>query len=234
VVAGGSVAGSTLSCSAGSWEGDQAAAFLFRAPQSFAYQWSVGGTDIAGANAGTYTASTAGDHRCRVSASNATGTTSQTSAPHTVAALPLPLVRATISLLRATRTVFAVGRLSTPLSARTTVVRRRPPPRGTVFSFRLDLAATVRIAIRKTATGRRVGRLCLPNTRARRTRPRCLRTITVATLTRTARPGLNRVAFSGRIRGRALAPGRYRAVLTARNSAGTSAPRSLGFRIVRP
>jgi hypothetical protein len=59
-----------------------------------------------------------------------------------------------------------------------------------------------------------------------------VRLVTKATLRRSARVGLSRIAFSGRIRGRALPAGRYRATFTAANSAGTSQPRALGFRIV--
>ena len=46
--------------------------------------------------------------------------------------------------------------------------------------------------------------------------------------------GLNRIAFSGRIRGRALSAGFYRAAFTAANTAGSSALRALSFRIVAP
>jgi hypothetical protein len=63
--------------------------------------------------------------------------------------------------------------------------------------------------------------------------PRCTRTITVATLAREGHAGLNRVTFSGRIAGKALGPGRYRALFTAINGAGASAPHLLGFTIVR-
>jgi hypothetical protein len=44
--------------------------------------------------------------------------------------------------------------------------------------------------------------------------------------------GLNRIAFSGRVRGRALLPGRYRDAFTAANTAGTSPVRALSFTIV--
>ena len=79
---------SVLSCSQGRWAPDLVGSFLYRAPHSFAYRWSVNGAAISGATASTYTASGPGDYRCRVTASNAAGGTSQTSAPHTVAAPP--------------------------------------------------------------------------------------------------------------------------------------------------
>jgi hypothetical protein len=88
VVTGGSALGSVLSCSQGTWAPDLVGSFLYRAPHSFAYRWSVNGAAISGASASTYTASEPGDYRCRVTASNPAGGTSQTSAPHTVAPPP--------------------------------------------------------------------------------------------------------------------------------------------------
>jgi hypothetical protein len=57
--------------------------------------------------------------------------------------------------------------------------------------------------------------------------------VTIATLTRSAHPGLNKVAFSGRIRGKALTPGRYQATFKAEDSAGVSPAQMLSFTIVR-
>ena len=143
---------------------------------------------------------------------------------------PPPPTKATISSLGETNSVFVVGRASTPLTGRTAATRHK---QGTVFSFRLDQAATVRIAIQTKARGRRVGRICKAESRTLRHKPRCTRTLTIATLTRTGHAGLNKVAFTGRIRGRALKPGRYMAVVTAIDTAGASRPRSLGFTIVK-
>ena len=50
---------------------------------------------------------------------------------------------------------------------------------------------------------------------------------------RTAHAGLNTVPFTGRIRGKALKPGRYQAVFTATNAAGTSGPQAIAFTIVK-
>jgi DNA-binding beta-propeller fold protein YncE len=90
-VTGGSVPGSVLSCSRGSWAADLLGSLLYRGPQTFAYQWSRNGADIAGATASSYTASAVGDYRCRVRATNDAGTTSQTSLVHSVAPPPPPL-----------------------------------------------------------------------------------------------------------------------------------------------
>lgn len=149
----------------------------------------------------------------------------------TTAAAPRnPSGRATISALSETNSVFVAGRASTALSGRTAAARHKT---ATVFSFRLDLPATVKIAIQTTGRGRRVGRSCKPATRALRHRPACTRTVTVATLSRTAHAGRNRVTFSARIRGNAIRPGRYEAVFTPRNAAGPSACGTLGFTVVK-
>jgi hypothetical protein len=94
VITGEAAPGSVLSCSPGSWAADLLGSFLYRAPRSVAYQWTLNGTDIAGASTNSYTAFAAGDYRCTVTASNQAGSTAQTSAAHTVVSppvMPLPL-----------------------------------------------------------------------------------------------------------------------------------------------
>jgi hypothetical protein len=71
--------GSVLTCSHGAWAPDLLGSFLYRAPQSFAYQWQMNGSDIAGADGSSYTPSTSGSYSCRVTAANQAGSTSQTS-----------------------------------------------------------------------------------------------------------------------------------------------------------
>jgi hypothetical protein len=89
-VGGGSTPGSTLSCAPGSWAGDLLGSSLYRAPRGFAYQWNRDGADIPGATSSTVAASSAGDYRCRVTATNDAGSASQTSDPFRVAAPALP------------------------------------------------------------------------------------------------------------------------------------------------
>ncbi len=135
----------------------------------------------------------------------------------------------TISAVSASNTIFRVGSSSTPLTGQASAKRHK---QGTTFAFRLDQAATVKIAIQKKAPGRRVGRSCRANSHRLRHKPRCTRTITVATLVRSAHAGLNKVPFSGRIRGKALSPGSYQATFTATDSAGASQSKTLSFKIV--
>ena len=100
-VAGGSTIGTVLTCSQGAWAPDVLASFYYRAPRSFAYQWTRNGADIAGATEASYTAPVKGDYRCRVTATNDAGSTSQTSDPHTVLGPPgTKLTHAKMNLTR--------------------------------------------------------------------------------------------------------------------------------------
>jgi DNA-binding beta-propeller fold protein YncE len=87
-IGGGSSPASVLTCSPGTWAPDQLGSYLYRAPQSLAYQWTRNGADIGGATETTYATHLSGDYRCRVKATNAAGSTSQTSDPHAVSANP--------------------------------------------------------------------------------------------------------------------------------------------------
>ncbi|MEA2408872.1 MAG: hypothetical protein QOE69_2991 [Thermoleophilaceae bacterium] len=90
--------------------------------------------------------------------------------------------------------------------------RFRPHRRATRFKFGLSEAANVRITIRRR--GARQVRVLVRKGR------------------RSA--GANTIAFSGRIRGRALRPGRYVAVLTATDAAGNrSRKRAVRFTVLR-
>jgi DNA-binding beta-propeller fold protein YncE len=68
-----------LSCSSGSWAADFAGSYVYQAPHSIAYQWSLNGTAIPGATATTFTAATPGSYGCTVTAANQAGSSSQAS-----------------------------------------------------------------------------------------------------------------------------------------------------------
>jgi hypothetical protein len=69
-----------LTCTRGTWAADLPGSHLYRAPQSFAYQWRLGGNDIGGATSADYTPTASGTYTCRVTASNRAGSAAQTSA----------------------------------------------------------------------------------------------------------------------------------------------------------
>jgi DNA-binding beta-propeller fold protein YncE len=68
-----------LYCSQGSWESDLPGAFLYRAPQSYAYSWLRNGEAIAGETESSYRPRKPGIYDCRVTASNQAGDTAQIS-----------------------------------------------------------------------------------------------------------------------------------------------------------
>ncbi|HWI97336.1 MAG TPA: hypothetical protein VNS60_14850 [Solirubrobacterales bacterium] len=71
--------GATLTCTQGTWRGDVVESFLYRAPQSFSYQWFRNGKPVAGATAATIVASKVGAYTCDVTATNFAGSEAWTS-----------------------------------------------------------------------------------------------------------------------------------------------------------
>ena len=136
--------------------------------------------------------------------------------------LTAPLVSSLVS----SNKLFAVSRAYTAMSAATA--------RGTRFRYKLSEPARVAIAIQRLLPGRkRHGGCVRPSPELRRAK-RCTRHRTIGTLTRTGKQGSNSTRFSGRLGGRALRPGRYRAVVRATDAArNRSAPKRARFRIVR-
>ncbi len=121
---------------------------------------------------------------------------------------------------------------------RATAARPGRVPRGTVLSLRVSEPARLAITVQRERPGRRVRarggrRIC----RAVARRPRsgtCVALSLDGRLARTVRAGTTRIALSGRVGRRALAPGPHRLVLTARDSAGNlSRPVMLRFTVVR-
>jgi len=87
--------------------------------------------------------------------------------------------------------------------------------------------------VARRQAGRRSGKRCVkPRKGLRR---RCTRYVTKLVLVRASvKPGAVRVTYTGRVRRKALKPGRYRATLLATDPAGNrSQPRRITFRVVR-
>ena len=94
----------------------------------------------------------------------------------------------------------------------------RSVPSGAKLTFSLSEPATVTATIARKARKRRGG----------------YRYVKVGKLNASGKQGGNAVPFSGKLKGKALAPGKYLATLTARDAAGNvSPPKTAGFAIVR-
>lgn len=102
------------------------------------------------------------------------------------------------------------------------------------FRFTLDEPGAVSVNIQRARPGRRERGACRRPSRRNRSGRRCTRYVRVTTLNATGTAGANRVRFSGRVRGRALPPGRYRAVVQASDAAGNrSRAHRVSFTVTR-
>jgi hypothetical protein len=105
-------------------------------------------------------------------------------------------------------------------------------PVGTTLRFKLDRAAQVQLTFSRIVSGRRAGGRCVKAGKGNRGKPRCDRARSAGTLQVAGKAGSNAIAFNGKLRGRALAPGRYRLLVTATANGKTSTAKSLRFTIV--
>jgi hypothetical protein len=214
VLSGAAVVAGRLSCSLGTWTGDDLI---------YERQWQRDGVDIPGQTAVTYAAVEADAGRalgCRITATNAVGASVSQTSNQVIVLAPVREVADTVppvlSAVRLSQRRFPVGRHATPLAT----PRRLHAP-GTVIAYRLSESATVTFAIERTVAGRseRGTRRCITLRRSDRAET-CRRYWPVGTLTRQAKSGSNTLDFSGRVDARALRPGRYRLTVQAADAAG--------------
>jgi hypothetical protein len=100
---------------------------------------------------------------------------------------------------------------------------------GTKVTYRNAGGSTTTFTIQRRKSGaRRNGRCVARNGRRGSS---CPRYVSVGSFIRTDAAGFNTFTFTGRIRGRALAPGRYRLLVTSRADGRTSTPVTIAFRI---
>jgi hypothetical protein len=111
---------------------------------------------------------------------------------------------------------------------------RQTLPTGTIFSFKLSEPASVDFRFTKRAVGRQPKQACGPPTPKNRTARRCTRALAAGTLALSARAGLDKVSFDGRLsRRRMLTPGNYKLRVTATAPGQRSTSSTLHFTIAR-
>jgi hypothetical protein len=225
-VTGTARVGETLTASAGSWTGT--------APISRAWQWQRCDTrciNVAGARSATYALTPADEGRTlrvAVLAGNWISSVSQAYSAPTRVVAPRPAEPRTeredsdsphgsggSSPSGSSRDALKLSRLK--MSPRRFAVSHPRPRRGTRLdgtrvTWRLNRAATVRL------TFQRRGRSDW---------------VTVGRITRRAHAGSGVVRFRGRFGRRLLKPRRYRLVVTASAGGERTAPRRVGFRVVK-
>lgn len=106
---------------------------------------------------------------------------------------------------------------------------------GSSVSYRLSEAAVVKFTVQRGSSGRRVGGRCVKPKRANGRAKRCTRyRILPGSFSHRGTSGPNNFRFSGRLRNRKIAPGRYRLKAAATDAAGNaSRPQRKHFGIVR-
>ncbi|HYI36933.1 MAG TPA: hypothetical protein VEX39_10030 [Thermoleophilaceae bacterium] len=209
----------TLACSRGEWAGDLLEASLYRAPASYAFQWTRDGADLAGATNGSYAPAGPGSYGCRVSAANYAGDAQQTSADVAVGdppAVPRPQPPAPAPARDTIAPVLSeIG--FAPAGFAVASRASASAKGGTTIHFTLSEAATVVSVVQQKARGR--------------WRP-------IRIFGKRFPAGWNTVRFSGRVRPRgrtrSLKPGRYRMRLRPSDPAGNRGRLTVRrFRIVR-
>jgi len=134
----------------------------------------------------------------------------------------LPVIQGIV----ATPTEFAAASISAK--------KKKGPKPGTTFHYKLSEKARVTFAIQRKLKGHRAGKSCKPKP-AKGTQKKCTLLKRVGSFGASGKKGKNKKRFSGKLKGRRLPPGAYRATATAVDSAGgKSAPRSTGFRVTAP
>jgi acid phosphatase type 7 len=156
---------------------------------------------------------------------------------------PADVTAPAISRLKASPRRFRVADLTAPVFSGLGVSPRRfsigaepaaAVKRGTTFRYQLSEAARVRATLSRRAAGRKVGGRCRRRTRANRGRPRCTLYRRVGSFRQQGIAGSNTRQFDGRLRGRKLNPGAFRAGFVATDAAGNRSRRKrVSFMIVR-
>jgi TolB protein len=95
-------------------------------------------------------------------------------------------------------------------------------PVGTTISFTLSEAASTSVSFQRATPGRKVGKSCVKQTAANRTKKACTRYVNAGALKAfSAKAGGSKVRFQGRLsKSRSLSPGTYRVVVGATDAAG--------------
>ncbi len=103
---------------------------------------------------------------------------------------------------------------------------------GPLVTFRIDRPASVTYRVARRLAGRRARGRCVAPARAASGARACLRLAPVpGRFLRAANAGSNRLRFSGRVGGRALRPGSYRLLATARAGGAAGPTARAAFRI---
>ena len=111
------------------------------------------------------------------------------------------------------------GAVSAPAISGLSAPRLRSGKSGN-FKYTLSKSASVSLTIERAGKGRKSGRVCKKETRKNRKKPKCTFYSSVGKLTQAGVAGSNTLRFAGKLAGRALKPGKYRATAVATGPTG--------------
>jgi hypothetical protein len=104
---------------------------------------------------------------------------------------------------------------------------------GTTFRYRLTESATVRFKIERKLPGRLVKGKCRPQTKSNSGKKKCPLFKLRGSRSQTGKTGANKLKWNGKLKGKPLPPGSYRATVVATDKAGgRSTPKTVGFRVL--
>lgn len=102
------------------------------------------------------------------------------------------------------------------------------------FSLESSAAGTAKIVITRATKGRKSGKTCKPQTKKNRKAKRCTYDKVLRTLTAPVPAGRATITFDGKVAGKALAVGTYKAQITVTGTSGlTSKPTVITFKITK-
>jgi hypothetical protein len=125
-------------------------------------------------------------------------------------------------------TVSPSAFFAAPSGAAVTSARRKY---GTKVGWRDSQLATTTFTVLRVSSGRRQGKSCRRPSKSNSHGKRCTLLLAQGSFTHTDVAGANSLHFSGRLKGRRLAPGAYRLQAVAHDAAGNGAAVTAGFTI---
>jgi uncharacterized repeat protein (TIGR01451 family) len=156
--------------------------------------------------------------------SSDTDTSNNSSTVSAMVAPPLPVLSA---LKLAPPSFFAAKSGPTLVAAATA---------GTILTYQNTQASTTTFTVLKAVPGVKKGKACVapPKKKPKKKPKKCTRYISRGSFTHQDSAGAVRFRFTGRLRGKTLAPASYRLRAVARNATGASNTVQAGFKVKKP
>jgi len=153
-----------------------------------------------------------------------TTTTTTASGPSAPSAKPL---KAVLSSLSISPSAF----LAAPSGATITAATAKKKKYGANITYRDSQVATTTFSVLRPTSGRMQGKSCKKPSKKNKHGKRCKLYVTLGGFTHSDSAGAISLHFSGRLKGKRLAPGSYRLQAVARDAAGSSAAVAKSFTI---